>query len=277
MRFFRDNNPKQRIELFDTHCHLDFDVFDDDRKQLIDKSVEAGIQGILVPGTIKDGWRVIRQIAATNEQVYSSLGLHPMFLDRHEEKHLKDLEMAVSIKPLWAVGEIGLDYFIKSLDKGVQNKYFRAQLSIAKTAGLPVILHVRKAHDDVLRHLRTMNFPNGGFVHAFNGTMDHAKRYADFGFKLGFGGAVTYPRAIKLRDLLKALPLSWLVLETDAPDMRPLTCESDRNTPLHLLDNFKAVVALREESAFEVAEATTRNARTVLNLLDESEAEQQVR
>jgi len=254
------------LELFDTHCHLDFPVFDADRKLLIEKSLENGIQNILLPGVKKEDWRVLRMHVALNKPLHAALGLHPMFIDEHTEQHLHDLDMALNLPPVVAVGEIGLDFYDRSLDREKQESFFRAQLKIAKKRKLPILLHVRKAHDEVLKHLGFLQFTEGGIVHAFNGSLQHAKNYISKGFKLGFGGTMTYSRSVKIRELAKIIPLESIVLETDAPDMVPSSSSSKRNTPVHLLDNFRALCKLRGESPEEIARVTTSNAKKVLRL-----------
>ena len=227
---------------------------------------DAGISGILIPGVKRDGWRGIRQITATHSACYTALGLHPMFIEEHKKKHLHDLEMALSVGPIAAIGEIGLDFYKAGSNRALQVHFVSAQISIAKSAELPVILHVRKAHDDLLRILSQLRFDYGGIVHAFNGSEHQAQKYIDMGFKLGFGGAMTFPRAAKLHRLATNLPLESIVLETDAPDMPPVTCNQAFNTPLHLFDNFRSLVTLRNESAAKIAKQTTINALDVLNL-----------
>ena len=254
------------IRLFDSHCHLDFPVFDKDRDAIFERMRKVGIEGVLIPGVRKENWRFIRQLAAIKSGVYVALGLHPMFLKEHRREHIHDLELASEIKPLAAIGEIGLDFYEKHLERKTQISLFKAQLEIAKSCKLPVVLHVRKAHDDVLLYLKTMKFQEGGIVHAFNGSKQQADRYRELGFKLGFGGAMTYSRAVKLRDLAANLPLTDIVLETDAPDMLPADTDKKRNSPLLIFHNFNTLVDLRSESAEEIARQTTENSRQVLRV-----------
>jgi len=254
------------ITLFDTHCHLDFPQFSDTLNRLVEKAEDAGICGILIPGVKKEGWLAVRKITATNRICHTALGLHPMFMDEHKKSHLRDLEMALSVGPLTAIGEIGLDYYKAKSNKNEQIEFADAQIVIAKEASLPVVLHVRKAHDEMIKLLQQLKFQGGGIVHAFNGTEHQAKKYIEMGFKLGFGGAMTFPRAAKLHVLAKRLPLTSIVLETDAPDMPPATCTQPFNTPLHLFDNFRSLVELRDEQALDISNQTTLNAKEVLNL-----------
>ncbi|WP_144395446.1 TatD family hydrolase [Pleionea sediminis] len=256
----------KKIELFDTHCHLDFPEFDSDRKKLLTVAKEHGLKGLIIPGVKRDGWRLIRQLSALMDGVHSALGLHPMFIHEHTEEHLHDLEMALSVGPIVALGEIGLDFQEGRSTQTLQEKFFHHQLHMAKDAGLPVILHVRKAHDEVLKQLRILNFHNGGVVHAFNSDLNHAKRYEQHGFKLGVGGTITYQRAVKVRAMVKELPIEQIVMETDAPDMPPATCHGQRNTPVHIFDNFRALCEIREETTAHLASQTTQNAYQVFKL-----------
>lgn len=254
------------MELFDTHCHLDATVFDKDRKLLLEKSFENGIRNILLPGTTKESWRLIRMHVALTPGLHAALGLHPMFIEKHTEQHLHDLELALNLPPISAVGEIGLDYYDKTIDREKQQLFFRAQVKLAKEKHLPIILHVRKAHDVVLKYIRLLQFEEGGIVHAFSGSLQHARDYIVKGFKLGFGGTMTFERSVKIREMVKILPLESIVLETDAPDMVPSTSGSKRNTPVHLLDNFRALCTLRPESPEQIAKVTTDNAKKVLRI-----------
>ncbi|RDX37111.1 TatD family deoxyribonuclease [Kangiella sp. HD9-110m-PIT-SAG07] len=263
---FKPKKKTPNIRLFDSHCHLDFSIFDTDRDAIFEQMRKVGIEGVLIPGVKKENWRFIRQLAAIKQGVYVALGLHPMFLKEHRKEHIHDLELAAGIKPLAAIGEIGLDFYEKNLDRKVQIALFKAQVEIAKSCKLPVVLHVRKAHEDVLLYLKSLKFQEGGIVHAFNGSMQQAERYRDMGFKLGFGGAMTFERAVKLRDLAKNLPLTDIVLETDAPDMMPAGCDKGRNSPLNIFQNFNTLVELRDESAETIAQQTTQNSREILRV-----------
>ena len=254
------------LELFDTHCHLDFPVFDKDRKLIIHKANKVGIKHILIPATKKESWRVLRMHVAQNRSLYAALGLHPMMIEEHKEAHLDDLDKALTLPPVHAVGEIGLDFYDSRALRDKQEVFFRSQLKLAIKHNLPVILHVRKAHNEVLKHLKMLHFQQGGIVHAFSGSLELAKEYINQGFKLGFGGTMTFARSVKIREMVKVLPLDAIVLETDAPDMIPSTSQADRNTPIHLLDIFKVFCELRSESPQVLAEATTRNAKSVFKI-----------
>lgn len=255
-----------KLKLFDTHCHIDAPQFADKLDAMMRMCELKGIGAILIPGVERAGWRHIRQVAARFEICHTALGLHPVYTANHKESDLHDLEMALSVGPIAAVGEIGLDYYIENPDKSAQLRFFKAQIEIAKSARLPVVLHVRKAHDEVLQVLKQSYFTLGGIVHAFNGSEVQAERYLEKGFKLGFGGAMTYPRAIKLRAMAQTLPLNSIVLETDAPDMPPVTCKLEYNTPLHIFDNLRCLAELRQESIAKIVQQTTLNAHQALRL-----------
>lgn len=254
------------IKLFDSICHLDFPVFDKERDSIIERMSSVGIEGILVAGVTQNGWRNIRQLAASQPKIYSAVGLHPSYTAEHSKKNIRDLELAVGIKPLWAIGEIGLDYYDDKHDRKEQIDLFSTQVQIAKLAKLPIILHVRKAHEDVLLNLKSLDFKEGGIVHAFNGSMQQAQRYIELGFKLSFGGVISYPNATRLREMAKNLPLDAMVLETNAPDMKPKNCKNEYNTPFQIFDVFHEICELREESPEDIAAMTLKNSKTILKI-----------
>lgn len=254
------------LTLIDSHCHLDFPVFDPDRPDILLKAEAAGIAAIVMPGTVESAWAKLVRLAKTNAGLSPALGLHPLFTALHQRSDLLSLEAMLSHAEPIAIGEIGLDAQHGDADHFSQQYYFKAQLAIAKSAQLPVILHVRKTHDEVLQYLRKARLERGGIVHAFNGSEAQAKVYSDLGFKLGFGGAVTYPRALKLQRLARDLPLTSIVLETDSPDMRPVFETSERNTPLNVVGICGVLAQLRGLEPSEVAGVTTANVCEVLRL-----------
>jgi TatD DNase family protein len=166
-----------------------------------------------------------------------------------------------------AIGEIGLDHHVAGLDPERQTWLLERQLAIARAAGLPVLLHVRKAHDEMLALLRRQPVPAGGIAHAFNGSLQQARQYLELGFKLGFGGMLTFERSRKLRRLATELPLDALVLETDAPDMTVASHHGERNSPEYLPEVLETLARLRDLEPSEVAGRTTANASEVLGVL----------
>ena len=233
------------MRLIDTHCHLDIAAFDADRDEVVQQAKENGVESIIVPAIDFVRWDNLLDICSRYEGVYPALGLHPVFIEEHKQKHLEALPKYIEqYKPI-AVGEIGLDFFVKELDKEKQIEFVTQQLEIAKQFGLPVILHVRKAHAEMIKLLEQAKV-KGGICHAFNGDKAQAYKYIDLNFKLGFGGMITYERSVKLRKLATELPIESIVLETDAPDMPVLQHQGERNSPAYLPDVFETLSGLRK-------------------------------
>lgn len=251
--------------LIDTHCHLDLPVFDDDRGAILSRCAELDIKRVIVPAIKAQAWDKLMTLGQQNDMLSVALGLHPVFIEQHQESDLDLLDTQLGLAEVVAVGEIGLDYFIKTLDKKQQIYFFAQQLELAKKYSLPVILHVRKAHDEVLQMLKKITV-KGGIVHAFNGSIQHARKYIELGFKLGFGGTLTYENAHKIHALAKQLPIDSIVLETDAPDMVVASHRGQRNSPEYLTECLTALANLRGESKVVIAEQTTSNAIDVLGL-----------
>lgn len=252
------------MELIDTHCHLDLEAFDADRDAVLNRSRQAGVERFLLPAVDREHWTRLLTLCRPDSGLLPALGMHPVFLARHRDSHLADLDTAIAAERPAAVGEIGLDYLIADADREAQRALFAAQLDIAGQYDLPVILHVRKAHDDVLGLLKAHPV-RGGFVHAFNGSLQQAGHYIDKGFKLGFGGMLTFERSNKLRKLAAQLPVDALVLETDAPDMTVASHRGERNSPEYLPEVLAALATVRSESQEKLAEQTSINARCVVD------------
>lgn len=253
------------MELIDTHCHLDVADFQHDRLDIIQRCQQQGIGDIVIPAVDFAGWPHLLELCAEYSGLHPALGLHPIYIEQHQPQHLTELERLLETTPVVAVGEIGLDFYVAELDRQKQQEYFEAQLALASRYRLPVILHVRKAHDQVIKTLKQIH-PPGGIAHAFNGSLQQAQQYLELGFKLGFGGTMTYSNARKIHELAKSLPLEAIVLETDAPDMVVEAHRGERNSPEYLIDCLTALARLRGLAVEEVAHQTTRNARAVLQL-----------
>ncbi len=253
------------MTLIDSHCHLDFTEFDPDRTQILQQCTKIGLEHIIVPAVTARRWPRLLSVCEQTDLLIPALGLHPLFLAQHTPYDLIQLTDLIAQAHPVAIGEIGLDFYIKDLDKNQQIALFKQQLEIAQQAGLPVLLHVRKAHDQVIALLKQYPVP-GGIVHAFNGSLEHARHYQKLGFFFGVGGAVTYPKATRLRRIIAALPLCSLVLETDAPDMPLFNQTTPRNTPEHLPLIVRELALLRQETEEEITKTTTQNCRQCLNL-----------
>lgn len=226
------------MDLIDSHCHLDFPDFDDDRSQLLARARAAGVQRFVLAAISREHWSRLWRVVEQHDDCYGTLGLHPYFLADHQPADLEALRQQLQQlrqhPRLCAIGEIGLDWQLDGLDRAQQQFYFEAQLGLAQEFELPVILHVRKAHAEVIATLKRISPARGGIVHAFSGSYEQALEYRKLGFLLGIGGAYSWPRARKLRALLPRLPLAQLALETDSPDMAPAFAAGQRNSPEHL-------------------------------------------
>lgn len=253
------------MHLVDTHCHLDVAEFDVDREVVLQTCHDAGINKIVVPAIEASSWLDLLRLCGQHDILHPALGLHPVYIDHHNESHLGMLDEQLADPAIIAVGEIGLDFYIKALDRDRQIYFFEAQLQIAKAHDLPVLLHVRKSHDQVLSLLKKHRI-RGGIAHAFNGSEQQAQQYIDLGFKLGFGGTMTYAGSKKIHQLAKTLPLESIVLETDAPDMVVEQHRGERNSPAYLLHCLSSLAELRDLPVEDVALQTTRNACEILNL-----------
>ncbi len=253
------------MELIDTHCHLDVAAFDADRRQVLDRARQQGVRRMVIPAVDADHWAGLIRLCQSEQALFPALGLHPAYLQAHKQEHISALEREIEKQRPVAVGEIGLDYFIRELDREKQQALFEAQLEVARDAGLPVILHVRKAHDQVLSTLRRIRV-SGGTAHAFNGSLQQARQYIEMGFKLGFGGMLTYQRSNRIRRLAEDLPVDAIVLETDAPDMVVADHRGERNSPEYLPHCLRALADVRNEDADFLARQTTINACSVFSL-----------
>ncbi|WP_339473466.1 TatD family hydrolase [Pseudomonas sp. RL_5y_Pfl2_69] len=252
------------MQLIDTHTHLDFPDFDADRPQLLARSRALGVEKMVVLGVYQSNWQRLWDLVQTDSQLYAAFGLHPVYLNDHRPEQVIELEQWLSRlaghPQLCAVGEIGLDYFLPELDRDGQQTLFEAQLQLAADFQLPALLHVRRSHAQVIATLKRLRLKRGGIVHAFAGSREEAREYIKLGFKLGLGGAATWPQALRLRKVIADLPLDALVLETDAPDMAPAMHPNQRNSPEYLPDICQALAEVMGISPERLAEASTTNA-----------------
>ena len=257
------------MNIIDTHCHLDAAEFDADREQALNEAIASGVSAIVIPAVTPDNFAHVAALSQQYPQCCYALGMHPMYVDNISPSDVARLSALVSEtmaqeNKLVAIGEIGLDFYVTKQNKETQEYFFSEQLNIAQVHDLPVILHVRGAIDDVLKHLRRTKV-KGGIAHAFNGSMHQAEAFIELGFKLGFGGAMTYSRALKIRDLAKNLPLEAIVLETDAPDMPPAWLEKKaRNSPKELILIATTLADLRGIHVTQIIEITRKNSLDVL-------------
>ena len=251
--------------LVDSHCHLDAGEFDRDRGDVLARARAAGVTTQVLPATHADEWPALREAAAADPGLHAAYGLHPTFLEHHRQAHLPLLREWIKRERPVAVGECGLDFYIEGLDAEAQSAFFEAQLRIARDADLPLIVHARRAVDQVTAAIRRIGGLRG-VVHSFSGSRQQAEKLWELGFMLGLGGPVTYERANRLRTLAATMPLEHLLLETDAPDQPDSSIRGQRNEPARLTVVCETIARLRGVPAAEVAAATAANARRLFGL-----------
>lgn len=255
--------------LIDTHCHLDAAEFDADRDEVARQALQRGINAIVIPAIARDNFDAVIALSSRHENCAYALGIHPMYVNSASLDDLEMLRQYVQDNHPVAIGEIGLDYFLTNSKDNPENierqtTFFVEQLKIAQQYQLPVLLHVRNAVDDILKQLRRYKLA-GGIAHAFNGSYQQAQQFIALGFKLGFGGAMTYDRALKIRELAMRLPLEAIVLETDAPDIPPeWVGKNGRNSPLELPRIAQILADLKQVDVSQVLDITSANALKVL-------------
>ena len=252
--------------LADSHVHLDDARFDEDRETVIARARAAGVHTQIVPGTDITSWPRIQALSAAHDDVFAAYGLHPMFVERHQPGDLVALPGWLIQKETVAVGEIGLDFYEGEQHAAKQREYFQQQLNLAKEHDLPVILHARRALEEVTTTLRRTGGLRG-VVHSFSGSEEQAEQLWKLGFHLGIGGPITYARAQRLRRIVATMPLEYLLLESDAPDQPDATHRGQRNEPAFVAQVLACVAGLRGVDASEVAAATTANVRKLFRLV----------
>lgn len=252
------------MRLIDTHTHLDFADFDADRHAVLARAQAAGVARMVVLGVYQENWQRVWQLAEQHDALYAALGLHPVYLAQHRPEHLVELrdslQRLAGHAKLCAVGEFGLDYYIDNPQAEHQQALFEGQLKLAVEFELPVLLHVRRAHAATIATLKRLKVPRAGVIHAFSGSYEEAREYMKLGFKLGLGGAATWPQAKRMHKVLAQLPLDAVVLETDSPDMAPAMHPQQRNSPEYLADICTSLAELLHTDADTLASASTRNA-----------------
>lgn len=253
------------LVFIDTHCHFDAAEFALDRDAEYARARAGGVSTQIIPAIARDNFADVAAVCARYPGCLPAWGLHPMLITAHRTEHLVQLREQVERHRPVAIGEIGLDFFVRGLDAATQEYFYVEQLKIARDYELPVLLHCRKSVDQLLKQLRRIGV-RGGIAHAFNGSPQQAEMLVKLGFKLGFGGAFTWPRANNLRRLAVNLPLESIVLETDSPDIPPVWMGKARNSPAELPRIAETLAELRGISIETVSEVTTANARAVLAL-----------
>jgi len=243
------------VKFTDTHCHFDFPPFTGDEEASLQRAAQAGVEKIIVPAVDATRFAAVLALAHQHTPLYAALGLHPIAIEQHSDAALEQLKQQVRQRPakLVAIGEIGLDLYMDNPQFERQQHFLDAQLRLARDYDLPVILHSRRTHDKLAQHLRRIEVPRRGVVHGFAGSLQQAQTFIAAGYAIGVGGTITYPRASKTRNTIAQLPLTSLLLETDAPDMPLNGFQGEPNRPERVANVWRTLCELREEPPEEIA------------------------
>jgi TatD DNase family protein len=253
------------MDLIDSHAHIDFPQFADDREAMLQRARDAGVNTLFAIGTGPGPEKLDAALpyAEQHDWIYTSVGIHPHEAKEVTPQHLDELARLARHRKVIAWGEIGLDYFYDHSPRDVQATVFRAQMELAHSAKLPIIIHCRDAWDDCLAQIEQYWKPTGlgGILHCFTGTIEHAKRGLDLGFYISFAGNSTYPKTQNLRDVAKEIPLDRILIETDSPYLAPQAYRGKRNEPAYVAEVAKTLAAVRNLAPEELAAATAANFR----------------
>ncbi len=251
--------------IIDSHCHIDFDVFNNDRQQVLQRANCVNIKKIIVPGVMKNTWHKIKSCCENHSELYPCYGLHPYYINHHKSQHLDDLENYIENNNPVAVGECGLDFYLKDLDIETQNFYFEQQLDIAQNFNLPVVIHARKSTEAVIKAIKKHTGLRG-MIHSYSGSYEQAIQLIKLGFYLGFGGPITYKKSTRLHKLVTQLPLESILVETDAPDQPGESASGKRNEPAFIIETINAIANLHSTNSENISDITTNNARELFKL-----------
>jgi TatD DNase family protein len=253
------------MDLVDSHAHIDFPQFADDREAMLQRARDAGVGTLLAIGTGPGPEKLDAAIpfAEQHDWIYTSVGIHPHEAKEVSPQHLDELARLAQHPKVIAWGEIGLDYFYDHSPRDVQATVFRSQMELAHAAKLPIIIHCRDAWDDCLALIEQHWRPTGlaGILHCFTGTFAHAKRGLDMGFLVSFAGNATYPKTQNIRDVAKQIPLDRILIETDSPFLAPQPYRGKRNEPAYVAEVAKTLATVRNLAPEEIAAATAANFR----------------
>jgi TatD DNase family protein len=258
------------MEIIDSHAHLEFPQFDEDRAAMLERARAAGIKTLLAigSGTGPDRLNAAIPFAEEYDWIYATIGIHPHEAQLATEKHFERLDELAKHPRVIAWGEMGLDYYYDHSPRDVQQQVFRRQLGQAREAKLPIVVHCRDAWDDCLAMMEQDWKPTGlgGILHCFTGALAEAQRGLDMGFMISFAGNVTYPKMQHLRDVAKELPMERLLTETDSPFLPPQGKRGKRNEPANVVEVAQALANVRNSTADEIAATTAANFRRFFRL-----------
>ncbi len=256
------------FEFIDSHCHLDFSPFKDNQDYYLEKAQRQGVKKFIVPSVNQSNWQSVWSLAQQYESVYCALGIHPLFIADDYQSELIQLKQFIyqHQNKCVAIGECGLDFWDKNNQQEIQVMVFREQCILAKKYQLPLIIHSRKSHDRVLKILREIKPEKGGVIHGFSGSLQQANQFIDLGFLIGVGGVITYERAKKTKNVIAAIKLDKILLETDSPDMPIDGYQGQPNSPDKVSNIYECLSLLRKESKQTVARAVYKNTRLLFGI-----------
>ena len=253
------------MELIDSHCHLDDDRFDERRQDVIAQAAAVNVTRMVIPATTANRWEKVKQVCEGHDGLYPAYGLHPMFIEQHQVNHLRELDEWLEREQPIAVGECGIDFYDSRVDEKWQLQLFREQLQLANNHRLPLIVHVRKAMDEVISLLRKQaRF--GGVVHSFSGSQQQAQQLHGIGFKLGIAATLSFERAQKLRKVVAAMPDDALLIESDAPDQPGANHRGQLNQPGFIVEHLQTMAELRNCTVEDLAATLNHNAESLFNI-----------
>ncbi|MCG6937270.1 MAG: TatD family hydrolase [Gammaproteobacteria bacterium] len=252
-------------QLIDSHCHLDFEVFDNDRTEVLQRAIDNNISDIIIPGTERIFWDRVKLLCKGNPRLHACYGIHPYWLNRHKKQDIQALAEYIESNHAVALGECGLDFRPRQADKKTQMYFFEAQLATAENSRLPVVIHSVKATETVIQTIK--KFKNlRGMIHSYSGSCEQAKQLIALNFLISVSAGITYDNAKKIRAVVKEIPLTSLLLETDAPDQPDKDNANSRNEPAFLINTLHALAKIRGVSPETIAAQTSINARTLFNI-----------
>ncbi len=253
------------MQLIDSHCHLDDDRFDAHRDKVIERAAVAGVNVMIVPATTANRWEKVKQVCAASDDIHAAYGLHPWFVEQHQLIHLRELDEWLAREKPVALGECGLDFYHSRRDEKWQKQLFTEQLQLAVNHRLPLIVHSRKANDDVISLLRK-HAPAGGVLHSFAGSEQQALQLYDLGFKLGIAASLSFERARKLRAVVSTVPIDALLLESDAPDQPGAAHRGEHNEPAYIVEQLRVMAELRQCEVEDLAAILNANAESLFGI-----------
>lgn len=252
------------MELVDSHCHLDFEVFDKDRTEVVERAKLQGVSRFVIPSVSAQYWERQLQLSKLYPNFFLAFGLHPYFLKDFQQSDLCKLEQFVSEHSPVAIGECGIDSTVANLP--LQQQLFVEQIRLANQHDLPLIVHHRKSHHLIFSAFKQVTPTNGGVIHAFSGSLQDANKYIELGFKLGCGGTITYERASKTRGVFRQVELKHILLETDSPDMPLAGQQGKRNESSNVFKVAQCLAEIKAETLDDVCTQTTANSIELFNL-----------